>query len=323
MRSLYLVFLPVAALGLGASRGAAQSLPAHHPLNPTAASRTGLFAPALSEPAGNRWRGWMEMQYGNAIESELDSVSGASHLLDAELLQVSLGVRRDLTPTLFVSGEVTTAGSYGGFADGFFDWYHDLIHFEMPEREARPTNRYAYRFALAGTGEIVRPASAFALGDVRLGLGVRHSPRQQTLLSLTAPTATGAGGFGRGTVSASVIHTLAAPVLATVTYEGTLGLGITPRHGELARFQRTAFFSVSSGIRWRVWGGQSLYGYLFYHSPYYRGTGLPTLDRRELTVDFGLVARERSGAEWRVGFTEDLAPGDQGIDLIMKIGRSW
>ena len=250
-------------------------------------------------------------------------MSGASYLLDAELLHLSLGIRRDLSPRVFVTGEVGAAGSYAGFADGFFEWYHDLIRFEMPERDARPKNSYAYRFDLPGTGVVVRPASAFALGDVRIGAGLRHSAAHQTLLSVTLPTATGPGGFGRGTLSASLIHTVHAAVLPTIGFEGTLGVGVTPTHGELAPVQRAAFFSVSSGIRWRVWGGQSLYGYLFYHSPYYRDTGLRTLDRRELTVDFGWIARQASGAEWRIGFTEDLAPGDQGIDLIMKIGRSW
>ena len=323
MRLTPLVLVTVVVLAPAVAPGAAQSLPSHYPLNPTAAARSGLYAPALAAPGGARWGGWIAMQYGNAIESELDTITGASYLLDAELLHLSVGVRRDLSPTLFMTGEIATVGSYGGFADGFFDWYHDLIHFEMPERDARPTNRYAYRFDLPGSGVVERPASGLALGDARIGVGLRHSPRHQTLLSLTLPTATGSGGFGRGTMSASVMHTLAAPLLETIVYEGTLGVGVTPKHGELAAFQSAAFFSVSSGIRWRVWGRQALYGYLFYHSPYFHGTGLPTLDRRELTVDFGLIAREASGAEWRVGFTEDLAPGDQGIDLIMKIGRSW
>jgi hypothetical protein len=124
-------------------------------------------------------------------------------------------------------------------------------------------------------------------------------------------------------VSASVIHTVRLPLLAALAYEGSLGVGVTPRHGPLASVQRTAFVSGSSGIRWRVWGRNSLYGYLFYHSPYYRRTGFRTLDRRELTVDFGWIAQEESGAEWHVGFTENIAPDDQGIDLIMKVGRSW
>jgi hypothetical protein len=33
--------------------------------------------------------------------------------------------------------------------------------------------------------------------------------------------------------------------------------------------------------------------------------------------------RDRQGREWRIGFSEDLAPGDAGIDLILKVGRTF
>ena len=32
--------------------------------------------------------------------------------------------------------------------------------------------------------------------------------------------------------------------------------------------------------------------------------------------------RDRRGREWRIGFSEDLAPGDAGIDLILKVERT-
>ena len=305
-----------------ASKSVAQSLPEHALLNPTATSRSGLYVPPFADPAPGRWRGWSSVQYGSAVEIEYDPLLNSYYLLDAELLRLAVGVRRDLSPSVFVTAEVGAGGSYDGFADGFFDWYHDLIGYRARERRVRPTNQYAYRFELAGGPQLTVPASSFALADTRLAVGLRHSSRQQTAVSLTLPTATG-GGFGRGTVSASAIHTVRLPLLATVDFEGSFGVGVTPRHGPLAPVQRTAFVSGSGGVRWRVWGRNSLYGYLFYHSPYYRRTGFRTLDRRELTVDFGWIAREESGAEWHVGFTENIAPDDQGIDLIMKVGRSW
>ena len=43
------------------------------------------------------------------------------------------------------------------------------------------------------------------------------------------------------------------------------------------------------------WGHQSLYGNLFYHSPYYHETTLPALDRRELSLDFGWILDDEGG----------------------------
>ena len=74
-------------------------------------------------------------------------------------------------------------------------------------------------------------------------------------------------------------------------------------------------------MRWRVWGHQSVYANVFYHSPYYHDTTLPALDRRELSLDFGWILRTNQGGEWRLGLTEDLEPAGPGVDLILRLGR--
>jgi hypothetical protein len=66
-----------------------------------------------------------------------------------------------------------------------------------------------------------------------------------------------------------------------------------------------------------------LYANLFYHSPYYQNTTLPALDGRDLSLDFGWILAERGGSEWRVGLTEDLEPGGPGVDLVLRLGRSF
>ena len=78
--------------------------------------------------------------------------------------------------------------------------------------------------------------------------------------------------------------------------------------------------SGSSGLRWRFWGRQSIYGNLFAHSPYYHDTAIPALDRRELSLDFGWILATRGGREWRLGLTEDLEPGGPGVDLVFRLG---
>ena len=97
-------------------------------------------------------------------------------------------------------------------------------------------------------------------------------------------------------------------------------MGYTPRHGDLTAYQRTTFLSGSSGLRWRFWGRQSIYGNLFVHSPYYHDTTIAALDRRELSLDFGWILATRAGREWRLGLTEDLEPSGPGIDLVFRLG---
>jgi hypothetical protein len=207
--------------------------------------------------------------------------------------------------------------------DGFLDWYHGLLGIRIREREKRPPDQFLYTITLPdGTG-VRRAQSNLFLQDVRVGLGIRHTPRLQSVFSVSLPTSTGPDGYGKGVISIGVLNTLRVPLGRHVTYEGSFGLGFTPTHGSLQPSQRETFAAASSGLRARVWGRQSLFANVFYHSPYYKETTLQALDRRELSLDFGWILRDRREGEWRVGMTEDLEPGGPGVDLVFRFGRSF
>jgi hypothetical protein len=214
-------------------------------------------------------------------------------------------------------------GAYAGFMDGFLDWYHGALGIRMADRESRPRDRFLYEVSLPDGRSIERSPSSLFLGDLRLGLGLRSTPQFQTVVSVTLPTATGPAGYGRGVPSVSLISTVGALVSPRVSYEGSLGLGYTPGSGSLASLQREAFLAVTSGLRIVVWGHNSVYANLFYHSPYYHGTTLPSLDQRELSLDFGWIVKTRTGGEWRLGMTEDLEPAGPGVDLVLRVGRTF
>ncbi len=302
---------------------AAQSLPMHRPLNPVASGRSALSAhPYVAwSPSGSRFA--LSVEYGNAIEYEGSPKSIGTWLLDAELMRTAFTWTRDLSPLAFVSLRGELRGSYAGFADGFFEWYHDLIDFEQPEREARPRNTFGGVLAIPDGPALGVERRSISLGEVRATIGLRHSLAQQTALSLALPTAVPRGELGRAVPSLGIVHTLRVEPLHRVVFEGTVGAGVTPRSGTLADYQRVLSMSGSTGLRIRLAGGHSIYGYFFYHSPYYDGTRLLSLESRELTGDFGWIVRDRRGREWRIGFSEDLAPGDAGIDLILKVERTW
>lgn len=308
---------------LGAAPLAGQSLPVHRPLNPVASGRSALAAQPFEawSPFGARLA--VSVEYGNAIELERSPDSLGIWLLDAELMRTAVTWTRDLGPRAFLSlrGEVT--GSYAGFADGFFVWYHGLINFRQPEREARPRNTFGGELEVPGGPSLELEPRKLALGEVRATVGLRHGLAQQTAITLALPTVVPREELGRGAPSLGVVHTLRVEPVSRVVFEGTLGAGITPKQGALADYQRVFMMSGSTGLRIRLWGGQSIYGYFFYHSPYYAGTRLPSLDAEEVTGDFGWIMRDARGREWRIGFSEDLAPGDAGIDLILKVERTF
>jgi hypothetical protein len=299
----------------------AQALPQFSPLNPVSSSRSGLYFQPMLAPAPGRWVAKMAMDYGSVIESNQEGF--ANYVLDSEVLRLSLGVSRDLSPRAFLMAEASVGGAYGGFMDGFLDWYHGALGIRMADRESRPRDRFLYEVSLPDGRSIQRSPSSLFLGDLRLGFGLRSTPEFQTVVSVTLPTSTGPAGYGRAVPSLNLMSTVGAAVNPQVRYEGSLGLGYTPGSGGLASLQHKTFLAVTSGLRVAVWGHNSVYGNLFYHSPYYHGTTLPSLDRRELSLDFGWIVKTRTGGEWRVGMTEDLEPGGPGVDLVLRVGRTF
>ncbi|HKT59066.1 MAG TPA: DUF3187 family protein [Gemmatimonadales bacterium] len=307
---LWLCCLPAAAL--------AQGLPAYNPINPVADSRTPLGFEPYRTPRLGRWGLGLSLDYGSAVERGTEP--RADYTLDAELLRLRLRVARDLSPAVFVMADASAQGSYAGFLDGFLNWYHSLIGIKLVAREERPENSFLYRLDLPdGISRNRRPSDLY-LGDVRLSAGVRSGSHLQAIATVTLPTSTGPTGYGRGVVAAGLLTTVHAKLAEPWTYEGSLGLGYTPTHGDLADYQRTTFVSGSSGLRWRFWGRQSLYANLFYHSPYYHDTTIPPLDRRELSLDFGWILATKSGREWRIGMTEDMEPSGPAIDIVFRMG---
>ena len=296
----------------------AQGLPAYVPINPMADSRTPLGFEPFRGPRADSWSGELALDYASTIEH----VEGprVRYDLDSEILRLRLRVARDLGPRAFIELDAPLGGSYAGFLDGFLDWYHSLLGIRLEERDRRPRDAFLYQLELPDGVLRTRKPSALFLGDVRLAAGLRHGRRLQTVATIFLPTSTAPAGYGRGTVAVGLVTTARIPLAAPLTYEGSLGLGVTPTHGDLSAYQRTTFVSASSGMRWRFWGRQSLYANLFYHSPYYHGTTAPALDRRDLALDFGWILATRKGREWRLGLTEDPEPSGPGVDLVFRLG---
>jgi hypothetical protein len=300
----------------------AQGLPELGPINPMSSSRSGLYFQPYRDPAPSRWTAQLALDYASIIE--YNRLTIADYVLDAEVLKLGVSLGRDLGPRTFVLLNASVGGAYAGFLDGFLDWYHGLLGIRVREREKRPHNDFLYTLTLPSGATLQRSAADLFLNDVRIGLGARYGGVLQSVLSLTLPTSTRPDGYGKGVVSIGVLNTVRARLDPRLVFEASLGLGVTPRHGtSLRSYQRELFVSGTSGLRLQLWGGNSVYANLFYHSPYYRETTLPALDLRELSLDFGWIVRARKGSEWRIGLTEDLEPGGPAVDLVIRLGRKF
>src|SRR5882672_9947415 len=138
----------------------AQGLPLFHQVNPVVESRSGLYFQPL-RPAKAGLSVDIGLDYGSAIETAVNTTTlDTTYLLDAELLRLNVALRRDLGPANYVAAEVFVGGSYDGFLDKVVDAYHSLLGIEFPEREARPSNQFAYRLIGPDGALLTRDKSA-------------------------------------------------------------------------------------------------------------------------------------------------------------------
>ncbi len=311
-----------ALLAAGASSMSAQGLPAYLPINPVTTSRSALYFQP-HEPPAPRWRATAQFDWASLIEVST-AAEAESFVLDAEVLRMDLTLVRDYGPASFVLVRAGVFNAYDGVMDEFYNWYHEVTGLKVKGREQRPLNRFAYGGEFAdGEARAWEPVG-LALTDVTVGAGIRNSPNLQSMLFVTLPTSTAGRGYSRGTVSVNATLTGWRQLSDRLRYEGSAGLGWTPRHGELTPFQRTTFWSVSSGLRLRFWGRQAMFFNGFYQSAGYRGTGLGTYDRAEMTGDMGFLIRPGRGApELILALTEDLKPSGPAIDAAFRIGVRW
>lgn len=294
------------------------AIPTFTPINPVAQSRSGLFAPAPVS-AGTGWHGSAALDYGSLIEYNLGNPG--VYLLDAEIGRVTVSAGKDLSPRYFIVGGVSLASAEAGFMDGFINWYHNLLGVDVPERAARPRNSFAYRLDLPDGISRVRESGTM-LGDLRVSVGRRHNAKFQSMVTATVPAGSGGDGYARGVPSLSTITTVLAPVGRRANYQGSLGLGFTPSHGDLERYQKELFGSASSGVVFRIWGHQALYAQLYWHSPYYKDTNYWALDRHDLELNYGWLLKA-GGRTWKIGMTEDLSPTGPAVDAVFEFGLSW
>lgn len=324
-RSRIVAALAAMALSLAAS-AAAQGLPAYVPINPATTSRSALYFQPYEAPAPG-WRATVQFDWSNMVEYDFKGYTEFNPeywLLDAEVLRLDLTLVRDFGPANFVLLSAGAARVQDGLLDDFFNWYHDLTGLPWGSRALRPNNEFAYGMHLPEGEEVLRGKPGLMFTDLKVGLGVRNTPTIQTLVFVTLPTTTHQRGYGRGVVSANGIITARSQLSERLRYEGSIGFGWTPRHGDMDEFQKTIFWSGSSGLRLRFWGPQAMFFNGFYQTASYRDTSMRTLDRAEFTADMGFLIRPgRDAPELILALTEDLLPSGPAVDATFRIGVRW
>jgi Protein of unknown function (DUF3187) len=322
MRPIRVWLLRVAVAGCPAALSA-QDIPPFVPANPLLESRSALYAQPFISPH----RGWQlrfVTDYYNAVE-EAESAGPVPRqsVFDAEVLQTDLWVTRDVSHTVFVLANLPVRGGYAGFLDGFLIWYHHLTGLSVPARDELPRDTFQWRFALPDSS-VDRARPGTFVGDLRTGVGVRFG-HAELIASLTLPTATlDDDGWTRHVIGTSLALTGELVRSSRFAVDVSASAGITPTHGPLARYQRSAFTAGLLSTRWRFAGEQAVFATIWAQSSNWKDTGFNAVDDPEVSADFGfLLHLKRRWPELQLGMTQDLMPKGPAMDVGFSVGLRW
>ena len=298
-----------------------QGLPAYRSVNPAIASRSPLgFDPVSSGAPG--WHTALRLDYGNVLEAQ--TRERADYLLDAELIRLNFSLARNVG-RWHLSGAVPIESGQSGALDSYINWWHGIFGFQEGRREGRPENEYEYFIQFPDSSRVSPPLPGTALGDLRLSAGFKHKPNWQTTLVAAFPTNTRPDGWGLETIAVG-IETAARMELIRdrLTWEGSAGVGYTPRAGDLARWQQPWVASATAGARLRFLGRQSIYTNFLFHTGPWQSTTLSALGGPDFALDFGFLLKPGDGGpEILAGMVEDLYPYGPAVDLVLRLGVRW
>jgi hypothetical protein len=293
-------------------------LPLFTPLDPLEYTRSALFAPPLLMPKG-AWAFSVHLDYASIIELYTNVPN--SVLLDAEVGHMSFSASVRLSKNLFLYFEGGVQGAYAGFLDGLLNAYHSLFGITYEARALRPLNKFAYYFQSGDMRQTFKPVGLTLL-DTELGVGWMLNEQLQLLTTMVVPTVW-AEGYGAHTVQFAAMLTWQRPFIwPWLQFQGTLGVGATPRagFGILQPYQNVVFGSFSVGFKARVSQSNFLYTNFFFQSPLYHGTADLPLDGVDGSLDFGWMYRTDDNWEFLAGLTENPVVNGPAPDVVFRFG---
>jgi Protein of unknown function (DUF3187) len=293
-------------------------LPIFTPMDPLEYTRSALFSPPLLLPKG-AWAFSLQLDYASAIQ--LFNNVPNSVLLDAEIGHLTFTGTFRVAPTVFLLVMGGVQGAYAGFLDGFLNAYHSLFSITYEARDLRPLNKFAYYFQSGDRRQSFKPVGLTLL-DTQLGVGWAINEQLQLLSTVVVPTAW-VNGYAAHTVQFAAMLTWQRPIFwPWLLFQGTVGLGATPRAGGglLQPYQNVVFGSFSVGLKARLSQRNFLYVNFFLQTPLYRHTGDWPLDFVDGSLDFGWMFRTDANWEFLAGITENPVSNGPAPDVVFCFG---
>ena len=289
-----LVLLPAVALP-----PVAQGLPAFAPDQPgrRLAQRTLASSPTAS-PSPGRWSLGSALDYASAIE--YNDAPPRDYVLDTELLRLRLRVARDLGPQTFVLLDAQVGGALR------------RVPGRLPRLVPRPARHRGPRSASAARRTSsstridaagrqrgrsgTRATCSWATSGSALGLRLR--PALQTVALADASDLHRTGGLrARRGLGGRCSTRCALRSASRLIYEGSLRRGLHADARPLSPVPaRATFVAASSGLRSGSGASSRSTGTSSTTRRTTRDTTLPSLDRRELSLDFGWMLATKGGA---------------------------
>lgn len=255
-----------------------------------------------------------------------DSNAREAILLDGETTRGTFSYRRGIAKGFEAGLELPVVSQNGGFLDGFIEGWHRFFALPNGGRPDAPRNRLLYVYVKDGTERFRYTRSEVGIGDLRLTGGGELYRGERSAIALRAalklPTGESASLLGSGSTDFALWGTGQRDFSTwghSAVFASLGGLVKSPSD-VLPGQQRYLVGFGSVGAGWSPVQAVAFKLQLSSHTPFYRQSDLPELNRISTLLLIGGTVAVSPHTALDIGVSEDVAVnGSPDVDFHLSL----
>ncbi|MBF0492504.1 MAG: DUF3187 family protein [Deltaproteobacteria bacterium] len=288
-----------------------------------------LFLQAPSETphtlGSGHFRFEIQETLSNIFERE-NAANGSTNDLDMELYKTAFSFSYGLGKRYELGIKLPFLSFSGGFLDAFIQNYHNTFGFPNAGREEVPNGRFNYSVKIP-SGTYAPKKTDFGLSNIELYFKTRildeekWAPALSLRATLKVPTGKKSEGLGSGNPD---FHFNLALEKSYKIFHSYTNLGFLFLGGmeELNSNLHRSIFSFSQSFEVQFCSVASVLAQIQGSSPYFKDTGLASLDEIPLDLVIGFKGKGNDKGpwehfRWELAFAEDLVPSGPSVDFSL------
>jgi len=289
----------------------------------------GLFLTPRLEAAAPLEAGRWRLELGSSFSNIFERAGNDAYyeMIDLEWYAASFSLSHGLNERWELGCDWLLNTTFAGSLDGSIQDFHHF--FGLPNDTRDEVEDGSYTYYLSSVDGILRnipekqqhrPGDATLFAKYRLRSAASGKAALGLRLALKLPV--GDDAFSSGETDLAIGLLASGRHRADAWYVSADLVALSPPD-ELEPIMNRAALIVAAAYERRWRRSLSWLVQLDGGTPYFKGTGLTTLDDIPLNLTLGLAGRMPTGPDWQISFAEDIYGDGPSVDFTLDLRLAW